>query len=280
VIVSNKSFPTDHSAGAVVLSRDDLFPDALAGTPLAVNKNAPLLLTHSESLVAPTSAEIQRVLSPGGTVYLLGGNVALQPAVETSVQGLGYNTVRLQGPDRYRTAIAIAQHLGDPNKILLATGTLFPDAVTAGAAAAHVSGAVLLTEGSSQNFFTGQYLAAHPGDNVTAVGGPAVAAAPTATPVMGADRYETSTKVADHFFTNPTAVGVATGTLYPDALTGGAGINEQGAGPVLLTDPATLPAVVQAWLTAHKSTITLAVVFGGTAAVSTPVFNAITAALA
>jgi hypothetical protein len=42
-------------AGAVVLTRADAFPDALAGTPLAVQEDAPLLLTFPETLdAAPT----------------------------------------------------------------------------------------------------------------------------------------------------------------------------------------------------------------------------------
>jgi putative cell wall-binding protein len=280
VIVSKASFPTAGSAGAVVLARDDTFPDALTGTPLAVKKNAPLLLTHPDSLMAETQAEIQRVLTAGKTVYILGGNVAINPSVELAIQSLGYNTVRLAGPDRFRTAIAIAGALSDPNIVLLATGTAFPDALTAGSAAAHVNGIVLLTEGSTQNPDTQNYLNAHPGDTVSAVGGPASLAAPSATPVVGSDRYETSTKVATAFFTTgPTAVGIATGTVFPDSLTGGAGLNEQASGPILLTDPATLPAVVTSYLTAHKSTITLAIIFGGPVAVTPAVMTAVQTAL-
>lgn len=46
------------TAGAVVLTRADQFPDALAGTPLAVALKAPLLLTGSDALDPRTEAEL------------------------------------------------------------------------------------------------------------------------------------------------------------------------------------------------------------------------------
>src|SRR5580700_7640205 len=70
VAVSQVSFPTAGSAKAVVLASGDAFADALAGTPLAVQKGGPLLLTPSTGLTPPVVAEITRVLPPGGMVYV------------------------------------------------------------------------------------------------------------------------------------------------------------------------------------------------------------------
>src|SRR5579862_4686221 len=53
VASSQASFPTAGSAKAVVLASDGAFADALAGTPLAVQKGGPLLLTPSAGLTAP-----------------------------------------------------------------------------------------------------------------------------------------------------------------------------------------------------------------------------------
>ena len=39
--------------------------------------------------------------------------------------------------------------------------------------------------------------------------------------VYGKDRYKTSVAIADHFFKTPSAVTIATGTNFPDALAGG-----------------------------------------------------------
>ena len=92
----------------MVLARDDAFPDALAGVPLAAHFSGPLLLTTSNTLASETSAEIQRVLGRGATVYLLGGATALSPTIETQLHALGYATVRIAGADRYQTAVDIA----------------------------------------------------------------------------------------------------------------------------------------------------------------------------
>src|SRR6202043_3498136 len=73
VAVSQAEFPDPGSARGVVLGRDDLFADALAGGPLAAKVHGPLLLTDPAALPAATRAEIMRVLPSGGNVYILGG---------------------------------------------------------------------------------------------------------------------------------------------------------------------------------------------------------------
>ena len=65
IATSQDEFPVAGSAAAVVLTRADTYPDALAGVPLAAKVGGPLLLTPSNSLTAAVKAEITRVL-PGG----------------------------------------------------------------------------------------------------------------------------------------------------------------------------------------------------------------------
>src|SRR5207302_1812236 len=83
---------------------------------------------------------------------------------------------------------------------------------------------------------TGQYLAAHSADTRFALGGPAAAADPSATPIVGTDRYATSAAIATQFFASPTVVGIADGLAFPDALSGGVHIGAQ-HGPMLLVLP-------------------------------------------
>jgi len=128
VAVSRSAFPTDGSAAAVVLARADAFADALAGGPLAAAKKAPLLLTASGALDVAASAEIQRVLKPGDTVYLLGGKAALSDAIASAVSALGDVPARLAGTDRFGTALAIAEAMDDPPTVFEADGVSFPDA--------------------------------------------------------------------------------------------------------------------------------------------------------
>jgi putative cell wall-binding protein len=277
VAVSEAAYPTAGSAGAVVLSRSDDYPDALVGAPLAAAKNAPLLFTTGATLPAVTQTEIARVLPAGGTVYVLGETTAIPDSITTQLTSLGYNVVRYGGADRYATATAVADALGDPTTVLLATGTNFPDALAAGPAATKAGGVILLTDGTSVPAETTAYLAAHVG-TVYAVGGPAVTADPSATPLVGTDRYATATAVAAQFFTAPTTVGVASGATFADALSGGANLAHTG-GPLVLTDPSTVPASTSAYLTANAATLTTASLFGGTSAISAAVQTAIGADL-
>jgi putative cell wall-binding protein len=266
-MVSQDSFPTGGSASAVVLARADLFPDALTATPLAAAKHSPLLLTQPASLDPRTQAEIQRVLPKGSTVYLIGQTAALSDSIVTTLTGLGYSVVRLGGPTRFETATDVADRgLGNPSTLFIATGLDFADALAGGAAAPKPGAAVLLSNGSAPHPTTDAYLSAHSGDTLYALGGPAATAYPTATGIVGADRFETATKVATNFFSAPVAAGIARGDAFADALSGGAHIAAKG-GPILLVQTHALPTAAHDYLVANKATICTAYVYGGTEAV-------------
>ena len=133
--VSKASF-ADGGADAVVLATGDDYPDALVSVPLATAKNAPLLFTTGNTLPAVTKAELLRVLKPGGSVYLLGGLRAIPASIADEVTASGLQATRIGGgPDRYHTATAVADVLGDPTTMLLVSGTAFADAMAAGPAA-------------------------------------------------------------------------------------------------------------------------------------------------
>lgn len=264
-IAASRSGFDDGQAGAVVLARDDGFPDALTGTPLAIAEGGPLLLTPASSLHADVAYEIERVLPAGGTVYLLGGTAALAPTVADSVSALGYPVTRFAGTDRYDTALQVAeQGLGNPSTILLTTGLTFPDALSAGAAAGALGGAVLLTAGPVMPDAVAAYIEAHTPSERYAVGGPAAQADPRATPIAGSDRYITSRMVADTFFPEPAGAAITSGTRFPDALSAGA--HTAGTAPLVLTDPADLTLAVRDYLAAHTASLEVVAVFGGAGA--------------
>lgn len=198
-------------------------------------------------------------------------------SVAGALTNVGFAPVRYAGADRFGTALAGVGALGNPSTVLLATGVNFPDALAAGPAAAHLGGAVLLTSGTSPPASVQAYLSAHPG-KVYAVGGPAVAVDPSATKLMGADRYGTAAAVAAGVFGGPAAVGVASGVAFPDALSGGA-YEAHFGGPMLLTDPTGLSSATGTYLTGSVSTLGATTIFGGTAAVSGAVQTQIGAAL-
>jgi putative cell wall-binding protein len=278
VAASTSAFSTAGSAAAAVLARADDFADALAGGPLAAAKHGPLLLTSSGSLDAVTAAEIQRVLPKGGTVYLLGGTSAISDAVATAITALGDVATRIAGTDRFGTAVAIAGAMGNPSTVFEASGTNFPDALSAVPAAVANHGAILLTNGAAQAAVTAAYLTAHATTRY-AIGGPAAYADPSAIGIAGADRYATSDAVALAFFPDTTGVSVASAANFPDALAAGpvAGTANQ---PVLLVPPSgALPEPVTSYLTTHANTIAAVQAFGGTNAIANTVLTELAATL-
>jgi putative cell wall-binding protein len=258
------------SPGAIVIARGDQAgggADALAGSPLAAAKGGPLLLNPPDQLHPEVRIEVRRFTDHNMVVYLLGGPQALSPAVEQAITDMGVTVRRIAGADRYDTAVKIAEELGNPSTLFEADGTGFADALTAGAAAAHVNAAILLTDGNLQSPATGAYLAQHSTTTRYAVGGPAALADPTATRIAGADRYETAVAVAQRFFGDGPDIGLASGTGFADGLPAGAFLFQVNA-PLLLTAPtATLPPSVQSYLSDHASALHCARVFGGTTVV-------------
>jgi hypothetical protein len=282
IAISQQEFPTGGSANAVVLARDDFFSDALAAGPLAASVGGPLLITEgapiSSTLDPRVQAEIQRVLRPGGTVYVLGGDLALSPSIDTTLQALGFTVVREAGADEYATAVDIAQQMGNPSTIFEATGLNFYDALSAVPAAIEEHAAILLTNGSSQSLETYVYIVEHPGDTRLAIGGPQAAAGADAgaTAIYGQDLFNTSAAVASYFFPTASVFGAATAVDFPDALGGGVFMATGGRlGPILLVNPgAPLPVEITPYL-ATLAVGTKGYVFGGPLAVGADVVTAL-----
>lgn len=269
----------------VLLATGENFPDALAGGPLAIALDAPILLTRSDVLPDATADVLAtfsptRVLALGGTAVVSDGVLA----AAASAAG-GADTDRVHGADRYATAAAIAAQVPPTGTVYLATGTNYPDALAGGPATGGAP--ILLTAPDGLSTATADALAALVPDHVVALGGPtavpddvlddAGAAAGAVTDrVSGVDRYGTAVAVAD-LLPVPQVVYVATGTNYPDALAAGPATHGEGA-PVLLTDPSDLPQVVSLWLEGLPN-LTRVVILGGPTAVAPEVEAALAALL-
>jgi hypothetical protein len=269
-------------ARTLVLANDRSYADSLAAGPLAAILDAPLLLNHGTGLDTGCT-----LIAPGATVYIVGGEGVVSRTTESTLRSQGLTTVRIGGKDRYATAVAVATAIdglrpdGASQEVFLASGTDFPDALSAGAPAGAASGAVLLTQGSRMAAATAAYLAGRTNATVYAIGGPAAAAAslPTGNELVGADRYETATIVADRFFPEPTTAAFASGANYSDALSAAA-YGGNVAAPVLLMAPTAVPDVVAAYVQRHRGTLRGSVLLGGTGAVSDATFTNLLTALA
>ncbi|MGI9017620.1 MAG: cell wall-binding repeat-containing protein [Euzebya sp.] len=277
------------SADSVVLSRADLFADAQIGTGFAVLKDAPILLTQPGTLHPATEAEILRLLDPGDTVYIVGGTEAVSEAVQSRLSELGFVVVRFDGANRFDTAALVAvDGLGTPDTYLLADGNSFHDTIVAGAASIVADAdpgqvaAVLLSDIDQVPAETQAVLDAAGGAaTVVTIGSDAADALPAVEHVVGPTPAALSVRVAERFFTDPVAVGVATDADFADALTGSSVIGSPrvGPGPMLFTDPASLTAVTRTYLESIRRSLQRSFVFGGTDALSAAVHEEIRQAL-
>jgi hypothetical protein len=281
------SDPNRVPAKAVVLSRSDTYLDALVGSALAIDRQAPLLITApTNSVETRVLAEIKRVLGPTGTIYLLGGVLALPQGIEDQLKGLGYTVNRIWGNTHYDTAIAIDKVITPvPKTAIVATGANFFDALAAGAAAGANPGTVIvLTNGDTMPATSAAYLNTLNPDPVTGTaivtgGGPGDRALVSACiarlmpswpacdtidyfPLVGPNEKDTALLLAQFFFFSPFVSAIATNRGWQDALTGGAMIGAEG-GPLLLTDPTGLYGPLATYLNNNSGSMWDAIMLGG-----------------
>lgn len=210
-------FPTDDTAGEILLSRNDAFPDALAGAPLA-GDDACILYTDGGPdipLDADTRAEIDRALADGGRVNILGGTNAVSQEVEDELEDAGYEIVRFAGASRVETSVQVAIEVMRRNptttQALLATGNNFPDSVLGGAFGGAVGQPIVLTVGETLHPVAAQFLSDEPITDTVALGGSAVVpdaalnAAPGGRRLAGANRFATGALIASELW--PEAIG-------------------------------------------------------------------------
>jgi acetyl esterase/lipase/putative cell wall-binding protein len=270
----------DASADRVVLARDDVFADSLAGAALA-GTSGPILFTPggpAAALPPAVEAEIARVLPApngcdgGGEVDLLGGTAAISSTVEGALRERGYCVVRIAGDDRVSTAVQIAEHADDASQVLLARSDTWPDSAAAGAYAAATGHPILVTPSGALAPEVAAYLeAVHPSEIVLLGGSAALSAAveeqagrhgPT-TRVQGTTRDATAAAIASSLWGPRTPRGIAladgwasNGWAYAIA---GSVVGALEGAPVLLVHPTALTDADQRHLDGTDDTFTIAV---------------------
>lgn len=159
---------------AVIVTRDDQFPDALAAAAVSAKTGWPILFT-SPTTLAPETRDVIAELGVD-TIHVVGGTAAVSQAVADQLAALGPAIQRHAGADRIDTALRIAD-LGranglDGSTILLATARAFPDALAGGALAPQIGGPVVLTEPDALSPQVRTWLQARPEiEAVTILGG-------------------------------------------------------------------------------------------------------------
>lgn len=254
------------SATRVYIANGLGYADALSAGPAAAHFNAPLLLTAPDALPAIVVTELNR-LQPS-EIVIVGGEGVVSPAVQTALENLAFapDVRRVSGTNRYATSRAIATDTWGPGSLgtaYLATGTDFPDALSAAPAAAHFDGPVVLVPGmaTSVDAVTMAMLSTLGVDEIKIAGGTGVVStqiqnqmngffgAGNVTRNGGTNRFLTSVAINADEFSSVSTVYLAQGFGFPDALAGAAIAGSQGA-PLFASMPDCIPQAVMDAITA------------------------------
>lgn len=269
----------------VILASGANFPDALTGVTLSYEFEAPILLTEKDKVSTAAMNEIIRLQAKN--VYILGGTGVISGSVEQGLKDQGYITYRIAGANRAATAAAVGNELRkyeDVSTVFLATGANYPDALSAGPAAAVTRSPILFTETNKLSIETKTAIKNWNISKVVIAGGTGVVSlsveneiksmGKTVQRVSGKNRYDTSLKIAGTFnFNLPSYyVTIATGANFPDALAGGALSANRGS-VLLLADNTSANTELKSYITTNS--FRSLYVYGGTGVISDALMTAI-----
>lgn len=216
---------TDGKVDNVILACGTNFADALAGSYLSAVKFAPIIIINDDN-IDRVKNYVKESVEPDGTVYILGGNVAVSEKVEKEMKKVFKNIKRLAGSNRYGTNLEILKEAGmNADSILVATGNNFADSLSASAA-----GLPMLLVKDSLNSDQKAFLEKNKGKKLYILGGTSAVGSAVEKElkkygevkrVAGASRFETSIEIAKTFFDEPYYAMFAYSNDYPDGLCGG-----------------------------------------------------------
>ena len=242
---------------------------------------APILLVKADDIPSATVTALE-LLEPSNVV-IVGGTGSVSEDVEDDLEELtGVAPERISGGDRYGTAAELASRYAPGlDTVYVATGVgntdsdlALADALTAASLAGSQGSPVVLVQPDNLPTVTSDVLNDLEPTNIVLVGGEAAVnaavmaeleeIAPT-TRLFGANRYETAAALTAEYAVDGDMLYIASGTSFPDALTGSSLTGSQQA-PLLVVKDDHLPTAI------HDEILRLSpqgiTIFGGSAAVN------------
>lgn len=279
----------EYGSNTVILARGDMYPDALSGGPLATLETAPILLTPTNKLSDRVVMKLEHY-QPENAI-ILGGTGSVSPEVVSQLNKLGINEIeRIGGKDRYAVSASVAEKVSEysgSDTAIIASGEVFPDALSASSIAGPMGMPILLVQSSKVPDSIQSFIKNHPEiKNFIIVGGPATVKDNVVTQLKqlrsgavvdrigGKDRYEVSINVAKYGMNNYgmdlSTIAFVRGDIFPDALSGAPLANYFGA-PIILTTSNKLESKVYNFLTSNKGKTEHMYIIGDVGSVSTSV---------
>ena len=240
-----------HNIPVLYIANGNGYPDALSAGPAAVHQGGALLLVKPTEIPAVVANEIDR-LAPQ-RIIVAGGVNSVSAAVYSQLSASAPEIERIGGANRYEASRNIVRDAFGcatapcVDSVFLATGANFPDALSAGPAAAKLDAPVLLVKGTaSADTATKSLITELGAERAYIMGGTASVSngfeSSISTLGLGITRFAGANRYAAAFNLNAAIFGpterayVATGLGFADALAGGplAGMTER---PIYLSPP-------------------------------------------
>lgn len=200
--ISQSTFKT---AENVVIVNSKAISDGLCATPLAKQKNAPILLTDDNKLDDKTKEEIKRLGAKN--VYIIGGNSAVNESVVNELKSMKMSVDRISGNDRYKTSLEVAKRLGDVSEVALVNGnTGLADAVSIAPVAGNKNIPILLSSNNNKSQDINKFIKDEKINKSYVIGGESVISKdlesklPNAQRLGGKNRNETNAIIIDNFY--------------------------------------------------------------------------------
>lgn len=273
---------------SIIIASGDDFPDALTGSILSKKVNAPILLVgkNADSITYCTNF-IKNKLDLNGTIYILGGKFSVSGNFEKQLNSIGYKNIkRLGGSNRFDTNGTIINSLNLEKKtpVFIVNGFGFPDALSISSVSASKGYPIIMSNSSKLPEEAKKLLNNIQPDKVFVIGGTGSINSnvindlkkivPTlkdssVTRIGGENRYETSLNICRYFKLSSDSAFIASGTNFPDALSGSALAAKMSA-PIILTDGYDIAKQKQYLDQTDYKKLTL---LGGTGSISSDVEN-------
>jgi putative cell wall-binding protein len=138
----------------ILVATGSNFADSLSASAVG----APILLVHKKLTNEQKDFLTKKADVNKNSIYILGGESAVNAAIEAEFKAMGFQVKRLAGKNRFDTSVLIAEEFfGEPTSAVLAYAANYPDGLCGGALA-NIMGAPLILTMDKQASVAAEYV--------------------------------------------------------------------------------------------------------------------------